>query len=125
MTRTTFLTIAACIGLAVGLFALIAPSTFLATKGVVDNPAAAVWMREVGVLILAVSLLGLAVRSHPPSPTLRAVLLANALVQAGLLPIELAAWSRGVITTVSGVAPNSVLHVTLSLGFLWFSRLRS
>ena len=122
MTRKTFLTCASAVGLAVGLFAIVAPAAFLAGKGVVHDDAAAVWMREVGVLITALSVLDLLVRAHPSSPTLRAVLLVNALVHVGLFPVELVAHARGVIPLVSGVVPNSILHVLLAGGALWFWR---
>lgn len=122
MTRTTFLTLAAVIALAVGAFALLLPAALLATKGVSPTPSTLVWVREVGVLLLVVGVTALLVRSHPDSPTLRAFLLGNALLQLGLLPIELIAWSQGVIPRFSGIAPNSAVHVLLAAGFFSFAR---
>ena len=55
------------------------------------------------------------------SATLRAVLVGNALLQLGLLPVELLAWRAGVISQVSGIVPNSVLHLLLAGGFAWFA----
>jgi hypothetical protein len=82
-------------------------------------------VREVGVLILALGVTLFLVRKHHDSPTLRAVLLGNAMVQLGLLPLELFAYREGVITLLSGIVPNSVLHVLLGTGFLLFaSRMR-
>jgi hypothetical protein len=123
MQRKTFLTIAAVIGLTVGLFATLAPGALLAGKGIVEPAGATeVWVREVGVAIIAISATSFAVRSHGDSPTLRVLLLGNALFQAALFPIELVAYARGIITTVAGVAPNSVLHVLLATGFVYFAR---
>ncbi|NOU30341.1 MAG: hypothetical protein HOO96_20760 [Polyangiaceae bacterium] len=123
MQRKTFLTIAAVIGLTVGLFASLAPGALLAGKGIVEpSGATEVWVREVGVAIIAISATSFAVRSHGDSPTLRVLLLGNAFFQAMLFPIELVAYARGIITTVAGVAPNSVLHVLLATGFVYYAR---
>jgi len=122
MTRTVFLTLVAAVGLAVAVFALALPAALLAGKGVAPNPAAQVWVREVGVLIAVVAVLALLVRKHPDSPTLRAFLVANALMHVGLLPIEIVAWKDGVLTRFGGIFPNSVLHVILAVGFLFYAR---
>jgi hypothetical protein len=121
LRRSTFLTLSSAVALAVGIFALAAPGTLLESKGVaLPNDAAAIWVRELGVAIFALGLLMLLVRNHADSPTLRAIFFANALVQLGLLPIEIRAHHVGVITHLSGIVPNSVLHVALATGFLIF-----
>jgi hypothetical protein len=122
MNRTTFLTLVAAVGLAVAAFALVFPAALLAGKGVPPNPAAQVWVREVGVLIAASAVLALLVRKHPASPTLRAFLMANALMHAGLLPIEIVAWGAGALTRLGGIVPNSILHVAFAFGFLFYAR---
>ena len=43
--------------------------------------------------------------------TLRAILIGNLVVQVGLFPIELIAYANGTITKVSGIVPNTTLHV--------------
>lgn len=120
MNRKTFLTVVSFIALAIGLFALIAPSLLLESKGVVPNEAARLWVREVGVLLIALGVMSFIVRGHSASPTLKAFLLGNAIVQLGLFPLELLAYANGLITKVSGVAPNSVLHLLLAAGFSWY-----
>lgn len=115
--RHLFLTLAATIALAVGGTALFAPAVLLASKGVLGNAAAEVWMREVGAILMAVGVVAWSVRKHPDSPTLRALLWGNALLQALLLPIEIMALAQGTITAGMGIVPNSVLHVLLGLGF--------
>lgn len=117
-----FLTLSACVALAVGTLALAVPETLLETKCVaLPNHAAAVWVREVGVTILALGVLMFLVRKHGDSPTLRAVLLGNAIVQLGLLPIEIRAYRQGVLGLASGIIPNSVLHIVLAAGFVLFA----
>ena len=122
MERKTFLGIVGVIGIVIGSMALLFPAALLAGKGVSPEPAPVVWVREVGILILAMSAVVILARAQPDSPTMRAILWGNALLHAGLFPIELAAWNAGVITRVSGVAPNSVLHVVLAAGFVAFAR---
>jgi hypothetical protein len=121
MTRKAFLTSVGTIALAIGVFALTWPAALLASKGVAPNPVAKVWVREVGVLILASGVLTLLVRKHPDSPTLRAFLFSSALVHAGLLPIEIAAWTTGVLPGLGPILPNSVLHVVVATGFLYYA----
>lgn len=70
--RKYFLTFASVVALGVGNVALIAPETLLASKGVTENAAAAVWTREVGGALVALGFIAWCVRAHPNSPTLRA-----------------------------------------------------
>jgi hypothetical protein len=120
--RSVFLTLSSVVALAIGTLAFAAPETLLESKGVaLPNAAATVWVREVGVLIFGVGLTLFLLRNHSDSPTMRAVLLGNAVVQIGLLPIEIGAFREGVITLISGIVPNSVLHALLAAGFLTFA----
>jgi hypothetical protein len=121
LRRSTFLTLSSAVALAVGTFALAAPRALLASKGVaLPNEGAAIWVRELGVAIFALGLLMFLVRNHADSPTLAAIFFVNAAVQLGLLPIEIGAYHRQVITRFSGIVPNSALHVVLASGFLIF-----
>jgi hypothetical protein len=121
MNRTAFLTFASLVALGVGAFAVLMPAAFLHSKGVGPNPAADVWMREVGVMLLSIGVMVFAVRRHAASPTLRAFLVGNVILQLGLLPIEILAFRGGVITQVSGIVPNSILHGLLAFGFAYFA----
>jgi hypothetical protein len=121
--RSWFLTLSSFVALGVGVFAVVLPSALLETKGVaLPNDAATLWVREVGVTILGQGGLLFLVRKHETSPTLRAVLLANALIQLGLLPLEIWAYHERVLMQVSGIVPNSVLHLLLAIGFLFSAR---
>lgn len=122
MSRSLFLTIAALMAIGVGGMALLAPETMLSSKGIVGNAVARVWMREVGAVLFAVGVVAWRVRHHEDSPTLRAFLWGNAVLQLALLPIELMARSQGVIPSTAGVVPNSVLHVVLAAGFIVHAR---
>ena len=74
MHRRTFLTIVGLLGLVIGFVALAFPAVLLAGKGVPPAPAPSVWVREVGVLIIALSTIVLLVRGQPDTPAMRAVL---------------------------------------------------
>jgi hypothetical protein len=121
MTRKTFLSIVGLIALAIGSFALFAPALLLAAKGVSPSDAANVWVREVGISVTALGLVTLLARGDGDSPTLRAFLIGNAVLQVGLFPIEIVAYAQGIITEMSGVLPNSILHLLLAAGFLYFA----
>jgi hypothetical protein len=117
--RSWFLTLASTIALGVGSFAIGLPHVLLAGKGVaLPNPAAVLWVRELGVTIFALGVTTFLVRKHTASPTLRAFFFGNAVVQLGLLPLEIVGYYEGTITQLSGIVPNSVLHVVLASGFL-------
>ncbi|WP_158624997.1 hypothetical protein [Corallococcus terminator] len=122
MTRTTWFTVTGCIALGVGLFATLLPDLLLEAKGVAAGPATRIWVREVGVLLLCLAVMAFLVRNHPDSPTMRALLVGNGLVHVGLFPIEIVAWHEGVISRLSGIVPNSAVHVVLAAGFFWFAR---
>ncbi len=119
MKRSTFLAFTATVAFVVGAFALFAPATLLATKGI-SSSTTDVWVREVGVLLLAVGATTFMVRNHENSPTLRALLVSNAVIQVGLFPIEILAYHEGVIVTLSGIVPNSIIHLCLAVGFIYY-----
>ena len=59
-------------------------------------------------------------RTHADSPTMRVLMLGNLLVQLGLLATEVLGYASGAITKLSGVMPNSLLHLVLAAGFAHF-----
>lgn len=122
LRRKYFLAFASVVALGVGSVALFAPDVLLSTKGVVGNAAATVWMREVGAMLVAIGFIAWCVRDHPDSPTMRAFLWGNALLQLLLLPVEILAYGHGDITNFLGIVPNSALNVLLALGFFVSAR---
>ncbi|NBA88319.1 hypothetical protein GVN16_21280 [Emticicia sp. CRIBPO] len=120
MSRPIFLTIASFIALSVGAFALLFPGVLLESKGVAPLAATSVWMRETGLLLLTLGIINFAVRKLKPSGTLKALLSGNIIIQIGLFVIELLAYSNDVITKLSGIIPNLILHILLAIGFVYF-----
>ena len=121
MSRKTFLSFVAAVALAIGVFALFFPAALLASKGVAPSAAAEVWVREVGIAIVAIGVATFLMRGAPDSPALRAFLVGNVVLQLGLFPIELLAYRDGIITKAFGVVPNSILHLLLAIGFATFA----
>jgi hypothetical protein len=125
MNRKSFLTVAGAIALCVGMLALFLPAVLLESKGVPAHAAAEVWVREVGIALVSIALVALCVRGHPDSPTLKAFLLGNAMLQIGLFPIEIIAFANGTLSKLSGIVPNSLLHVGMAAAFVYYaSRIR-
>lgn len=122
MTRSGFLVVVSCVAFAVAVFALGFPDALLAAKGVQPSPEVLVWVREVGAQILAAGVTTFLARKAPDSVALRALLSGNAVLHFGLLPIELIAYAQGVIPTLSGIVPNSILHVVLATSFVVYAR---
>ncbi len=121
MTRKLFLTSVSAVGFTVAAVALALPASLLASKGVTPDAPVVLWLRELGVLIFALSVMGMAVRGEPDSRALRMILVANAIVHAGLFPIEIAGYLRGTLTQLSGIVPNSIFHVLAAAGFAYFA----
>jgi hypothetical protein len=121
MTRKGFLTLVALVAFAVGSLALGFPHVLLESKGVAATLTTQIWVRETGVLILSSGLMAFLVRADPDSPTLRSLLLSNALLQASILPIELSAYLAGTIPHLDAVLPNSIFHVFAASGFAFFA----
>ncbi len=117
MNRRTFFSLTAAVALTVGVVAFALPGAVLASKGVAPSPAAEVWVREVGALLVAIGATVASLRDAPDSATLRAFCAGNALVHVGLLPVEVWAYAQGVIPRVASIAPNSALHLFLAVGF--------
>jgi len=118
MNQKLFLSIVSLSALGVGAFAIGSPAALLASKGAEVTPAAQVWVREVGALILAQGVTTFLMRSQAFSPALRAFLVGSGLTQAALLPIEIVAYMQGAVNKLSGIVPNSALHVVFAWGFL-------
>ena len=121
MKRKTFLTLTAAITLLIGCFALSAPGALLVNvKHAAPSQVANVMARTVGILLVSVGVLNLLVRAHEDSPTLRAVLIANLLLQLGILPIDPIAYLTGAYRSLGSFVPNTALHIALSAGFIFY-----
>jgi hypothetical protein len=88
---------------------------------VAPSEAGNLWAREVGVAILSIGVTTFLLKGEGDSPALQAFLVGNAILQIGLFPIEIIAYAKGVVTKISGIAPNSVLHLVLASGFVYFA----
>ncbi|MGJ4952516.1 hypothetical protein [Bradyrhizobium sp. HKCCYLS20291] len=118
ISRSRFLGFAGLIALAVGGIALGAPEALLASKGIVADAAASVWMREVGAALVSIGFIIWRIRNEPDSLPMLAILWGGAVLNGLLLPIEIWAYADGTIRNLAGIIPNSVLHVVLGIGFL-------
>jgi hypothetical protein len=121
MSRKSFLMLTSFVALAVGLFALGAPAVLLGTvKLAAPSSSANVMARTVGVLLITVGVLDFLVRDHADSPTLRAILIANLLLQLLIVPIDPLAYVSGVFHTLGSFLPNTILHLVLAGGFAFY-----
>jgi len=125
MQRKTFLTLTSCIAVAIGTFVLVAPEVMIENvKSAVPSESANVMARTVGILLITVGILDFLVRNHEDSPTLRAVLIANLVLQIGIMPIDPMAYASGVYKTLASWLPNSILHLMLAAGFVYYLSLQ-
>jgi len=122
MKRQSFLGFSSAVALSVAGVALVFPQHLLMGKGVEPDAAPVVWVREVGALILASGITTLLARKAEDSLALRSMLVGNAVLHFGLLPIEIVAFAQGVITSLGGVLPNSLLHLGLGVGFAVYAK---
>ena len=121
MKRKTFLTVASVIALAIGSFALSVPGVLIGTvKMAAPSEAANVMARTVGILLITVGLLNFLVRGDEDSPTLRSILVADLVLQLGILPIDPLAYANGVYGTAGSFVPNTIIHILLATGFAYY-----
>lgn len=121
MKRKTFLTLTSVIVFVIGGLALSAPEVLLTNvKHAAPSAAASVMARTVGILLVSVGVLDFLIRDHEDSPTLRAVLSANLFLQVGILPIDPIAYVSGAYRQLGSFVPNTVLHVLLAGGFIFY-----
>ncbi len=119
MTRKHLLIVGSMVALAVGSIALFAPYWLLGeVKGVAEpTSAAAAMARTVGILLLAFGVLNWKLRALEEPAAVQGLLLANLVLQLGLLPLDPYAYAVGAFVGVGSFVPNSLLHIGLSLGF--------
>lgn len=118
MKRSTILTITGVTAVAIGVLALVAPAVLIeVVKVAAPSAPANVMARTVGVLLISVGLLDLLVRRHDDSPTMRAILIANLVLQLAILPIDPLAFAAGTFATLGSFLPNTILHVLLAVAF--------
>lgn len=107
-------TLVVCTAGPIGLFAFFAPITLLVDVKAATAPGVAVAMaRTVGVLLVAIAALNFLVRNHPPSPTLRAVVWTNLILQLLILPLDPLAFAEGTYGSLGAFVPNTLLHLGL------------
>jgi len=123
MHRKTFLTFASLVPMLVGALALFAPAVLIVVvKGAETNGAAEVMARTVGVLLLSIGLVTFLVRGDSDSPTLRAVMIGNLVIQLALMPIDPLAYANGVFVGLGSFVPNTLLHLGLAAAFAYYLR---
>jgi hypothetical protein len=121
MSRRAFLTVTSIVAFAVGVFALAAPAVLLGSvKLAAPSSSANVMARTVGVLLISVGVLDFLVRDHEDSDTMRAILVANLLLQLLIVPIDPLAYFTGVFHTLGSFLPNTLLHLVLASGFAFY-----
>lgn len=123
MKPRTFFLLSAVVASSIGCLALFAPDLLLeGVKGVSADGPSRVMARTTGALLCCIGAMDFLVRDHEDSPTLRAVLLANAFVHLGLMPIDPLAWATGTFQTLGSFLPNTVLHMGFASMALWLWR---
>jgi hypothetical protein len=121
MSRKTFLIITSFAALAIGLFALTSPGVLIeSVKYAAPSETANVMARTVGILLVTVGVLDFLVRNDGDSPTMRSILVANLILQLGIMPIDPSAYACGVFKTLGSFVPNTILHVFLAGGFAYY-----
>lgn len=123
MSRRSFLTFAAFVACSIGAIAVVSPMTLLVDmKSAVPHGSALVMARTAGVFLLSFGVLNFLARGDADSATMEHLLLANALLQALILPVDPMAYAMGVYASVLSFIPNSILHVGLLFGFVYYWR---
>lgn len=120
MTRSTFLTIAAFVACTIGSIALFLPTILLVDMKYANPSAEGVVMaRTAGAFLLSFGILNFLIRHENASTTLMHVLMANAVLQLLILPVDPLAYVVGVYGSALSFIPNTILHIGLLTGFVY------
>ncbi|MDH5233151.1 MAG: hypothetical protein OEZ58_22390 [Gammaproteobacteria bacterium] len=121
MNRKIFLSLVSIVAISIGTFALLFPSILIIdVKMAIPSETANVMARTVGVLLIAFGVLNYLIRGQRDSQTFRSILIANLLLQLGLVPIDVFAYFSGVFLTLGSFLPNTILHLVLAGGFVYY-----
>ncbi len=121
MKRSTFLTLAAFVACLIGAIALFLPAVLLVDMKYANPSATGIVMaRTAGAFLLSFGVLNFLVRNDAASSTLMHILMANAVLQLLILPVDPLAYVSGVYGSVLSFAPNTILHIFLFSGFVFF-----
>jgi len=123
MKRSTFLTIAAFVACTIGSIALFLPNVLLVDMKYANPSAEGVVMaRTAGAFLLSFGILNFLIRHNAVSSTLMHVLMANAVLQLLILPVDPLAYVAGVYGSALAFVPNTILHIALLTGFIFYWR---
>jgi hypothetical protein len=120
MSRKTFLTISALIGLIFGVYMLVAPSKMMEGMGVGEDRVANVVLEAMSITLIAVSAIIFFARNDEGSPALRAILIGGIIMHFGDMPVDWIAYSNGTFTKLSGIMPGTIVHIILGIGFIYY-----
>ena len=121
MKRSTFLTTAAFVACAIGSIALFLPAILLVDMKYANPSAEGIVMaRTAGAFLLSFGILNFLIRHDTASPTLMHVLMANAALQLLILPVDPLAYVAGVYGSALSFIPNTILHIALLTGFVYY-----
>jgi hypothetical protein len=120
MSRKTFLTISAALGVLFGIYMLVAPTKMMEGMGTSENAVANVVLQAFGVVMLAIAAILFFARNDEGSPALKAILIGSIIMHFGDLPVDWIAYSNGTFTQISGLIPGTIVHVLLGIGFIYY-----
>lgn len=121
MRRSAFLTIAAFVACMIGSIALFLPTVLLVEmKNANPSAEGVVMARTAGAFLLSFGILNFLVRNDVASSTLMHVLMANAVLQILILPVDPLAYIAGVYGSAMSFIPNTILHIALLSGFVFY-----
>jgi hypothetical protein len=121
MSRQIFMTLAAIVACTIGAIALFFPATLLVDmKYATVSDTGLVMARTAGVFLFSFGVLNFLVRDDADSPTMAKVLISNVVLQLLILPVDPLAYVYGVYGSVMSFVPNTILHIALISGFVFF-----
>jgi len=86
--------------------------------GVESNASINVILQAMCVMLFTISVITFLARKDEGSIALRAILSGNIMMHLISIPIDWAAFYRGIFTQVSGILPGTVVHIILAVGFI-------
>lgn len=123
MSRPVFFIILVIIGLIFSALMLVIPTTLAIGTGLTGSAENAVLFRNIGGLILGLTLCNFLVRNEPDSPALAAILWMNLVVHVMAILADLSGYAQGALA-LQNFLPGAVIHALVAFGsWVFISRM--
>jgi hypothetical protein len=121
MKRSHFLLLAGALACLFSIMMMLAPDQMLANVSTITNEGARNVTRWLGANLFAIGVINILARNDAGSEALRAIMIGNIVLHLVAMTFDTIDYTNGIVKG-SGVVMGAIVHIGLSLGFLYYLR---